>query len=179
MNIVLIGLRGSGKTTVGRLLAERLRRPLVDLDAVTSKLLGATRVADAWARAGEQAFRQAEARALTAALAGDGQVIALGGGTPTAPGAADLLRTACDAGRATVVYLAAAAATLRTRLAAADMADRPSLTGADPLAEIDAVLVRRDPLYRDLATEVIETDSMGVEEVAGMLARLAIDAQRQ
>ena len=112
-------------------------------------------------------------------LEGDGRVVALGGGTPTAPGAADLLRTARDARRAIIVYLTAEADTLRTRLAAGDMADRPSLTGADPRAEIEAVLARRDPLYRDLATEVIETDSMGVEEVAGALARLAIDAEGQ
>jgi shikimate kinase len=176
VNIVLIGLRGSGKTTVGRLLAERLRRPLVDLDTATARLLGATRVADAWARAGEQGFRQAESRALAAALAGDGQVIALGGGTPTAPGAVDLLRAACDAGRAMVVYLSAEAGTLRTRLAAADMADRPSLTGADPLAEIDAVFARRDPVYRELATEVLETDGLTVEAVVNRLADIAVDA---
>lgn len=173
MNIVLIGLRGSGKTTVGRLAAERLARVFVDLDDVTARSLGAARAADAWAEHGERAFRRAEAAALAAALARDGRVIALGGGTPTAPGAADLLRRERDAGRARIVYLEADAPTLRARLAATDLSTRPSLTGADPLAEIDAVLARRDPLFRELADEVIETGGTTIEVAAEEVVRAA------
>ncbi|MFM9996177.1 MAG: shikimate kinase [Phycisphaerales bacterium] len=173
LNIVLIGLRGSGKTTVGRLVAERLARPFVDLDDATALSLGAARVAEAWTKHGEKAFRRAEAAALAAAMAGDGRVIALGGGTPTAPGAADLLRREREAGRSRVVYLEADAPTLRARLAASDLSTRPSLTGADPLAEIDAVLAQRDPLFREIADDVIETGAMTIEVAADEVVRAA------
>lgn len=173
MNLVLIGLRGSGKSVVGRLVASRLGRPLVDLDEITPGLLGARSVAEAWAGRGEPAFREAEARALADALRSDGRVLALGGGTPTAPGAADLLRAQRGAGRARIVYLAAGAATLRDRLAGADNAHRPSLTGGDLLAEIETVLLRRDPLYRGLADHIVPTDEGTPEQIAERIAALA------
>ncbi len=166
MNLVLIGLRGSGKTTIGRLVAQRLGRPFIDLDDETARALGGTSVGEAFTKHGEAAFRKAEARALAIGLKADARVIALGGGTPTAPGAADLLRRERDAGRAIIVYLAAEAGTLRERLRQTDMTKRPSLTGADPLAEIEAVLGKRDPLFRELADEVMETNGASVEEVA-------------
>jgi shikimate kinase len=119
-------------------------------------------VAAAWERHGQSAFRKAELTALLDALAISGAVIAAGGGTPTAPGAADLLIAERDARRALVVYLSAGAAELRRRMRGAGH-ERPSLTGADPLSEIDAVLTRRDPLYRDLAGDVLETEGLGVE----------------
>lgn len=165
-----MGLRGSGKTTVGRLAAARLGLAFIDLDDATSAALGAATVADAFRAAGEKAFRAAETGALSRALAGDGRVVALGGGTPTAPGAADLLRRERDAGRARLIYLWADAQTLRTRLAATDLSQRPSLTGADPLTEIDAMLARRDPLLRELADEVVDTVGRLPDEVAGAIA---------
>jgi shikimate kinase len=171
-NLILIGLRGSGKTTLGRLLAERTRREFVDLDAMTPRLLGAPNVSAAWTRHGEAAFRRAELRALIDVLARDSSVLALGGGTPAAAGAADLLLAERRSGRARVVYLYADAETLRSRLRDADNSDRPSLTGADPLSEIDAVLARRDPLYRDLADDVLETGGMTVAQAVEALAAM-------
>jgi shikimate kinase len=161
-SLVLIGLRASGKTTLGRSLAERTGKPFIDLDAVTPRLLGADTVAAAWERHGQSAFRTAELTALLDALAIEGGVIAAGGGTPTAPGVADLLIAERDARRALVVYLSASAAELRRRMRGAGH-ERPSLTGADPLSEIEAVHARRDPLYRDLASHVVETEGLGVE----------------
>ncbi len=141
---------------MGRALAQRLARPFIDLDDRTLALLAAPTVAEAWNRAGVAAFRAAESKALVAALAIDDQVIALGGGTPTAPGAAEAIRAAQSAGAAKVVYLRAQPATLRARLAASGAGpNRPSLTGGDPLAEIDAVFAQRDPLYRDLADVIV------------------------
>lgn len=172
MNVVLIGLRGSGKSTLGRALAERLGRPFVDLDDLTPRLLGAATVAEAWAASGEAAFRRSELHALTEALGRPGQIIALGGGTPTAAGAADLLKAEQQQGRAKLVYLTAEAETLRARLAATDNSNRPSLTGFDPLVEIEAVLARRDPLYRDLADEVIDTDGREPAQILDELASL-------
>ncbi len=176
MNLVLIGLRGSGKTTIGRMVAEHLRRPFIDLDDETARALGAPTVGDAFTKHGEAAFRKAEAGAIARVLEADGRVIALGGGTPTAPGAADLLRRERDAGRVCIAYLAAEAGTLRRRLAGTDISSRPSLTGADPLAEIEVVLAERDGLFRGLADEVVNTDGVSVEEIARRLVDRAAEA---
>lgn len=162
-NVILMGLRGSGKSTLGRRLAESLSRPFVDLDDWTPRELGCGSVAEAWTR-GEAVFRGAEFAALGNVLKRGNQIVSLGGGTPTAPGAAAMLRHHRDKGVATLVYLRATPATLRSRLAGADNSHRPPLTAgvSDPLMEIEAIFRARDPLYQELATEVIETD--GQEE---------------
>jgi len=171
--LLLIGLRGSGKSTLGRLLARRLGRAFLDLDDAVLEHLGFTTVADAWTTLGEPAFRKAETECLRACLtaeagrpgqeraqsAPDAQVVALGGGTPTAPGAADLLRDASNSHAATIVYLRARPDTLRARLGPAADANRPALTDTNTLDEVDAVFAARDPLYQALATEIIQIDS--------------------
>ncbi len=169
MNLILIGLRGSGKTTVGRIVAQRLGREFVDLDDETAQDLGATSVAPAWRAHGEPEFRQAEGRALREVLRSDGRVIALGGGTPTAPGAESMLRDAQAAGRVRIVYLWAPAAALRDRLAATDLSERPALMGASPLSEVEQVLAQRDALYRSLADVVLVTDGHTTDEVADLV----------
>lgn len=170
MNIIFLGLRGSGKSTVGQLLGRRLGRALTDLDLVTLSLLGCATVKEAWVR-GEDVFRRAEANALEQALAQSGRIIALGGGTPTAPGAAEMLREAQAARRAILFYLAADADTLRSRLQGEGAADRPALLGDDPLMEIEAVRAARDPLYRELADHVVDA-SRAVAEVSEDVLRL-------
>lgn len=170
-NLILMGLRGSGKSTLGSLVAARLARPFIDLDDRVMARLGFETVARAWDAVGEPAFRIAEASELRAVLDEHphGLVLALGGGTPTAPGAADALRAHAAAGAA-LVYLRCTPAELRARLsrpaagageAAAGVhsagPNRPSLTGRDPLDEIEEVFQRRDPLYRGLATRVLES----------------------
>jgi shikimate kinase len=175
VNIVLMGLRGSGKSTLGRLLAERLKLPLCDLDELTARAMGAASVGEAWMRHGEAAFRKAEVRALSEALErADASVVALGGGTPTAPGAADLIAAQQKQGRVLLVYLSAEPENLRARLASDDNTNRPSLTGADPLLEMEAVHAKRDPLYRRMADEVIDTDELSIEETVEALAALAL-----
>lgn len=170
VHVVLMGLRGSGKSTVSRALAQLVGLPALDLDDATARALGHTSVGAAWAAMGEPAFRAAEAAQLRSTLAMPPQVLALGGGTPTAPGAADLLRAAARDGTAVIVYLSAPPAVLRARLAAASMTDRPSLTGASPLDEIEAVYARRDPIYRGLATHIVDA-SMQVDAIAAHIAR--------
>lgn len=162
-----MGLRGSGKSTIGRLVAAALGRTFIDLDDVTPGVLGAASVREAWDRHGQEAFRRAEVIALSSVLQGDGRVVALGGGTPTAPMAADLIDDERRAGRCVTIYLAATAVTLRARLAGDDNAHRPSLTGRDPLTEIEDVLAARDPLYTRLADVRLGVDRRSPEEVVG------------
>jgi shikimate kinase len=161
--VILIGLRGSGKTTIGRALAERLGVQLCDLDDVTVRALGASSVPEAFRARGEKGFRDAEVKSLAEALSARSGVLALGGGTPMAPGALELIRAAQGAG-ARVVYLRGTAATLRARLEG-KTENRPSLTGADPLIEIDAVRAKRDPVYLQVADDVVNVDGKSEVEV--------------
>lgn len=172
-NIVLMGLRGSGKSTIGRLLGATLGREFVDLDDRTAAMIGAATPAKALAEGGEPAFREAEFRALGEVLASAGRVVALGGGTPTAPGATSLLERERDAGRAVIVYLRASPDELRGRLAATDTRSRPSLTGLGTLNEIEAIHAARDPLYQRLASRVEEVGGRSANEIAAELVKLA------
>lgn len=170
-NVLLVGLRGSGKTTIGPMVAHKLNRPLLDLDELTLQVIGAKTVPEAWSRVGQSGFRTAEAEALRRAMAGGGQVIALGGGTPTAPGVAEYLRDVRKNKGAKVVYLRASAQTLRTRLSRTDMTTRPAITLEDPLAEVETVLAARDPLYASLSDTVVDVDALSADEVAGEIVR--------
>lgn len=170
-NLILIGLRGSGKSTIGRHVAERLRRPFVDLDHLTPEILSGATVAEVWAKHGEPAFRAAETQALLGVLQQLGQVIALGGGTPTAPGAASALRDHRAATGACLLYLHAGPAELRARLTLADNTHRPVLTSgsSNPLTEIEAIYNVRDAKYQELADTVIEVGGRTVADVVDMV----------
>ncbi len=169
--IVLIGLRGSGKSSVGRALGARLARTVVDLDDRSAALLREKHAGDAIRKFGEGAFRRAELEAMMGALREEGAVLALGGGTPTAPGVEEMLVGAKKQGAVRVVYLRASEGTLRTRLAGAENAHRPSLTGASVLDEIGVLLNLRDTLYKTLADVVVEVDALGVEDAAEEVVR--------
>jgi len=161
--VALLGLRGSGKSTVGARLAEALGRPFVELDRRALASLGASTVTEAWARHGEPAFRAAELSELERVLAGEPEaVVALGGGTGMIEGFERVV-----GGRARVVYLRAAPEVLAGRISDGD-ANRPALTGsgggATATGEMPAVHAARDPRYVELASVVVDA-SAGVEEV--------------
>jgi shikimate kinase len=167
---VLIGLRGSGKTTLGRLLAARRSVAFVDLDDRTVASSGHPSVSAMFRALGEPAFREAERAALEHALAHEapaGSVIALGGGTPTAPGARELLGRARAEGRVRVVLLEAPPAVLGARLAIAP-GDRPLLMGANFAEEAALLADRRMPLYRTLADAVVSTSAGTAESLAAL-----------
>ncbi|MHA7814438.1 MAG: shikimate kinase [Phycisphaerales bacterium] len=167
-NFILIGLRASGKSTLGRLLARQLGRDFVDLDDVAAQRMNASGPGEAIDRDGIDAFRAAETESLRGVLGTTGQIIALGGGTPTAPGAEGLLR---ESG-ANIVYLRGTPDTLRERMAQSDNTDRPALVGDDAIGEIRTLFEQRDGLYRDIATSVVQIDGVGEESVLRALIAL-------
>ncbi|MEM8835438.1 MAG: shikimate kinase [Planctomycetota bacterium] len=157
-HVLLIGLRGSGKSNVGRLLAESVGRAFVDLDDVSLELSDQRSIRDIFNEGGERVFRALEARALERVLPGDASIIALGGGTPTGDRARTLIERAHRERDARIVYLRCEVDELRRRLAPTiDQDDaRPSLTGTSALDEIESVFLARDPLYLAMADHVVE-----------------------
>jgi shikimate kinase len=153
--LLLIGLRCSGKTTLGQLAADALHAPFQDLDPLALKRLGCTTVTEAFEQHGEAAWRRAESEALQDALHHGAGVLALGGGSPTAPGAAASIRSAQSSARARVALLHPGERELVRRLAAG-RGDRPRLD-ADDAAEVMRLSQERLPLYRSLADAVIDT----------------------
>ena len=159
-NIILVGLRTSGKSTVGKLLAARANRPFIDLDQHIVQAAGLGSVRAIFEQEGEQGFRARESETLKHVLKLDSHIIALGGGTPTAPGAAQLLEHARDTHLAHIIYLRWPWHTLADRLTEAARADRPTLADTNsPAGEMQAVFQARDPLYRTLASTIIEPET--------------------
>lgn len=153
--LLLIGLRCSGKTTLGQLAADALHVPFQDLDPLALKRLGRATVTEAFEHDGELGWRRAESEALQDALKDGAGVLALGGGSPTAPGAAASIRAAQSMGRARVALLHPGERELVRRLAAG-RGDRPRLD-ADVATEVMRLSQERLPLYRSLADAVIDT----------------------
>lgn len=174
--LLLIGLRGSGKSTIGRALSHRLNRPFVDLDDLSPGVLGCVHAAEAIRRYGEPAFRRAELAALQDVLRhhpDPAPVVALGGGTPTAHGVSELIHAYRASGRVRVVYLRATEATLRARLERADNTHRPTLTGKGVLEEIGVLLNLRDTLYTQTADRIVRVDGRGASDVVDEVAAWA------
>lgn len=173
MNIILIGLRASGKTTIGRLLAQRLERPFIDLDDRALSRFQQKSIRDVWIERGEDAWRKAEAAALQEILQDNGQVIALGGGTPMIAEVQRTLQAARNAESLRIVYLKCSVGELQRRLTA-NPGDRPSLTAAGLTSEIASVLAQREPTYLSLADSQYDTSSVLPEKAAAEL-KIAIE----
>lgn len=140
-NIYLIGPRASGKTTLGRMLAERLQRDFLDLDAAFVEKHGET-IAAMVEREGWDAFRRAEAAILAETGTRAGLVVATGGGAVLMPENREVL------GRGLVLYLQADPERLAERLMAdLNEEQRPKLTELGLREEITATLAEREPLY--------------------------------
>ncbi len=162
-DILLIGPRASGKTTLGRLLARGFNRAFVDLDTETLRAFTWQTIAEVWRAHGEARWREAEAATLSRLLhegrstGCEPRVIALGGGTPMIPAALEHLNEARRTHQAVILYLQCPAATLKQRLgdAASSLAARPPLLGSDAVDEVDMVLAAREPTYRTLADTTI------------------------
>jgi len=175
--LVLTGFMGAGKTTVGRLLAERLGWDFLDLDALIEARTGLA-VPSIFAEHGERHFRKLESQALAAALGRSNIVLALGGGTPEVLTNRLLLeQTPATA----TVFLDAPFSTLYDRCMM--QAINPNSTARPNLADPAAAQARflaRQPLYRRLARYTIDTAELSTEEtVAALLARVAAPPARR
>ncbi|RKY16513.1 MAG: shikimate kinase II [Planctomycetota bacterium] len=141
-NVILVGLRASGKSTLGPLLAQTLQRPWVDLDEVLAQRAGCD-IDTLLTRDGEAGFRRAERDVLVWAAGLEGHVIATGGGAVLHEAEAAAL-----AGSGVVVYLDLPLAELARRAA---QRPRPALTALAPSEELAALAAQRAPRYAALA----------------------------
>ena len=161
--ILLVGMMGSGKSTVGPLLARLLARDFLDLDEEIERRAGRT-ISEIFESDGETAFRSLEGEAVEALAKGD-VVVALGGGAIAQPGASKRL-----AKLGTVVYLRASPDELAGRIGGAD--ERPLLSGLDASGQrrrLEEILQARETAY-ETAQVVVETDGRSVEEIAQRIA---------
>jgi len=165
---VIVGPPGSGKSTVGPLLAAALGVPFRDVDADIVAEQGRS-IADIFADDGEPVFRKLEEEAVAKALEEHEGVLSLGGGAPITPGTRVLLKTH------TVVFLnvGMAAGVQRTGLSGA----RPLLAGVNPRATYKKLLDDRLPVYREVATVEIDTDERSPREIVAALAGRLTEAQ--
>lgn len=162
--LVLVGPPGSGKSTVGALLAARLGSTFRDTDADVESMAG-TSIADLFIEQGEPAFRTLEREAVAAALAEHTGVLALGGGAVLDQATRELL-----AGRV-VVFLDVGIADAARRVGL--NRDRPLLLG-NPRTQWLRLMEARRPLYESVATVRVDTDGRTPDEVAdAVLTRLA------
>ncbi|MEE9211330.1 MAG: shikimate kinase [Phycisphaeraceae bacterium] len=156
MNIILFGYRGSGKTTIGKRLANQLWKTFVDVDEQTCRRFGNDSIAAIWDEHGEPAFRAAETEVTKELCGRTDLVISLGGGALMQAEARAAVEQAADAAR---IYLFCEPDELFRRISADDHSDktRPNLTPlGGGLEEIEAVLAERDPVYRAVADKVFD-----------------------
>lgn len=166
-HVVLVGLMGSGKTTVGKLLAERLKCDFVDLDDVVARHAGQS-ITDIFRHEGEVGFRARERAALREILnRPKPMVLATGGGT-----FADASMRGWIQKEAQSIYLQAHFETLLNRVGSgAERKQRPLLRGPDPSATLQHLLQERAPAY-ELSDHTIATDDLRPEEIVEDAARI-------
>jgi shikimate kinase len=157
-NIFMVGLMGAGKTTVGRLLARRLKLRFFDTDHEIERRCG-VKVPVIFEIEGEAGFRSREAQAIAELTAQQGIVLATGGGAVLS----EENRRRLAAG-GTVVYLNARPEDLYERVR--HDRNRPLLATGDPLRRLRELHAQRDPLYRAVADVVIDTGAQSVQVLA-------------
>jgi shikimate kinase len=165
-SIVLIGMMGVGKSSIGRRLGARLAIPFVDADAEIERAAGMS-IADIFARHGEAAFRSGEARVIARLLNGGPQVLATGGGAVMNPATRALIQK-----RGVSVWLSAEFDLLLRRISKRK-AERPMLETADPAATLRELLAEREPIYAQADLTVQSRDVPHDAVVAEMTERLA------
>lgn len=174
MILTLIGYRATGKTTIARLLAQRLNWDWIDADVEIERRAGKS-IARIFAEQGEPAFRDIEAQVIADLCRKDRLVVAAGGGAPLRPESRRAMRAA---GR--VVWLTARPETILMRMSAdpTTTTRRPDLTDKSPLEEILHVLQSREPIYKESAHLVVDTEGKTPAELAAEIVQwLTCDQQ--
>ena len=163
-SVYLVGMMGSGKTSTGRPLAERLGYGFVDADAVVEQAAGCT-IPEIFEKDGEPGFRALESQVLYAISQRHSLVVATGGGVVTQPENWGLLHSGI------VVWLDVMQDALLKRLKA-DGTVRPLLMAPDPEAELETLLNRRRPLYAEADLTVVINDETPDTVADGILQLL-------
>jgi len=164
--ITLIGLPGSGKSTVGRQLARKWRLPFVDSDHAIEDALGGS-IRSYFESHGESAFRDVETDVLRSLLQQQqGCVLSTGGGSVLREENRRMLRE-----QSTVFYLQAAPEDIARRLR--HDTTRPLMQGADPLVRLKELLAQRAPLYQETAHFVIDTGRLNTSQTVRKVAMQA------
>ena len=160
-NLVLVGPMGAGKTSIGRRLAERFGLQFVDADHHIEQRTGAT-IASIFEHVGEAGFRERERCALAELLAGEGQLVATSGGAVLDAQNRQRIRE-----RGFVVYLSAGIESQLKRLQRDRT--RPLLQRADREQVLRELALQREPLYREVADLVMDTDGLTAADAATRL----------
>ncbi len=160
-NLILVGLMGAGKTTIGRLLAKHFDRTFVDSDHEIEARTG-VRIPVIFELEGEAGFRARESAMLAELVRRDSIVLATGGGAVLDPANRALLRE-----NGLVIYLRAQAADLWHRTQR-DV-NRPLLRTDDPHARLQELYIVRDPLYQEAAHMIVDTGRQSPHMLAGKL----------
>ncbi len=163
-HIVLIGLSGSGKSTVGKLVAEALNVSIIDIDGLLVREMGMP-IVQIFGMLGEPKFRELERDAVNAAQARNPCVIVPGGGWAAQPGQLESARPA-----SLIIYLKCLAATATKRSQEGEA--RPLLAGVDPVQRMRTLLEEREPFYR-MADHVVNTENVAPDVVAAEVMNVA------
>ncbi|MDI1271511.1 MAG: shikimate kinase [Polaromonas sp.] len=160
-HVALVGLPGSGKSTIGRQLARRLGRPFIDTDHVIEQRVGLS-IREFFEREGEESFRDLEQSVIDELTLGEPCVLSTGGGAVLRPANRQHLKQ-----RTQAIYLHSAPEEVFRRLR--HDRNRPLLQVPDPLARLRELYTLRDPLYRESARFVVETGRPSVATLVNMV----------
>ena len=161
-SIALIGFMGTGKTVVGKLLAQELGKEFIELDALVEKKAGKS-IPEIFRQDGEVKFRELEIEVVKEVAGRKNAVIACGGGVVLNNINIDRLRREC-----VIVCLTAAPSVILKRTSR-DKAGRPLLAGGDRSMQINALLKLRQPFYKRAADITVNTSRLKAEGVAGII----------
>ena len=162
-NLYLVGFMGTGKSAVGRSVANRLGYTFIDSDQAIEKAAGRS-IKEVFDSGGEAAFRKLERQFIDEGHVSECCVVSCGGGLIAQPGMLDLVRA-----KGPVVCLLASAETILERTKGSEK--RPLLNVEDPLVRIRELLAEREPIYKKSGTEVL-TDGRTISDVASHVFRV-------